>query len=395
MTVHIVGAGLAGLSAALRTADAGLDVVLHEAQSRPGGRCQSWFDPVLERVIDNGSHLAAGGNRALFRFLSLAGAGDRLTPVDGALVLTDLESGRSWPVRPLTLLPSIIAALPALFSPSDATVADRLGRSRHWRDFWEPFTVSALNTPAKDASARLLQAVLARTLWRGMKASSPYRVRESLSDSFITPALDALNIRGGTLRLGHPLRAIDIDGAWATGLIFDDEEIRLSRHDRVILATPWRSARRLLPMIPNLPGETIVNAYFRLDGPPPIMPANGMLGLIGGDAHWLFLRGDVLSVTVSAASALAERPVGEIAERLWRDCAKALKLERPLPAFRVVRQARATLFHSPSADRRRPAPEILDNLTLAGDWIATGLPCTMEGAVLSGERAARRAMLRS
>ena len=111
--------------------------------------------------------------------------------------------------------------------------------------------------------------------------------------------------------------------------------------------------------------------------------------MLGGVAEWLFLRGAVVSVTVSAADALAVRPADEIGARLWQDVARALTLDGPVPPFRIVKERRATFAQTPSAMHRRPPTEThLANLVLAGDWTATGLPATIESAIRSGHKAA-------
>jgi hypothetical protein len=115
-----------------------------------------------------------------------------------------------------------------------------------------------------------------------------------------------------------------------------------------------------------------------------------LLGLVGGTAEWLFARGPVVSLTVSAADRLADEDAHEIARRLWCDTARALDLPtEPLPPWRIVKEKRATLAQTPEADRCRPATRTRwANLVLAGDWTATGLPATIEGAIRSGDRAA-------
>ncbi|MBF0374719.1 MAG: FAD-dependent oxidoreductase, partial [Alphaproteobacteria bacterium] len=177
----------------------------------------------------------------------------------------------------------------------------------------------------------------------------------------------------------------------ADALDFGDERWRLEPDDRVVLAVPPAIAAALLPGLPELPGSPIVNAHFRLDQP-PVMADGPMLGLVGGVAQWLFLRGDVLTVTVSAARDLVGMAPEEIAARLWRDAAAALSPGGPLPPFRVVKERRATLLHTLSVERLRPsAATRLPTVFLAGDWTATGLPCTIEGAIRSGRTAARMA----
>ena len=120
---------------------------------------------------------------------------------------------------------------------------------------------------------------------------------------------------------------------------------------------------------------------------------SGILGVIGGTAQWIFARGDIASVTVSAAGALAERPAAEIAELIWSDVSQALDYRPPaMPAVRIVKEKRATFAQIPSALPLRPPAETrFRNLFLAGDWTATGLPATIEGAIRSGAVAAQHA----
>ena len=162
-----------------------------------------------------------------------------------------------------------------------------------------------------------------------------------------------------------------------------------------VLAVTPQVCTQLLPEIPA-PLETrpIVNAHFRLDRPVPMPGGSAILGVVGGTAQWIFARGDIASVTVSAAGGLTERPAAEIAETIWSDVSRALDY-RPaaMPAVRIVKEKRATFAQVPSALPLRPPAETrLRNLFLAGDWTATGLPATIEGAIRSGVTAARHAL---
>ena len=252
-----------------------------------------------------------------------------------------------------------------------------------------------MNTPAEDASARVFRRVLARTLWRGQAASRPFLARNGLSETFVGPALAALAVAGVTVRLHHPLRRLQRSGRLVTALDFDDGAVVLGPSDAVVLAVPWAVARQLLPELPKLPASPIVNGHFRLAVAPAKRSSGDFIGLLGGTAQWLFVRGDVVSVTVSAAAALAERSVDEIGTVLWGDIAKALGLRQAPVAQRVIKEKRATLFHSPEVEALRPAAAFGDNLLLAGDWTATGLPCTLEGALTSGVGAARQLLRRN
>jgi hypothetical protein len=225
-------------------------------------------------------------------------------------------------------------------------------------------------------------------LWRSQKASQPWLVKEGLSESFIAPALAALEKAGATVRLNDPLRSLDREGERITRLVFDSETIELGANDKVVLATPWVVARGFLPELPELPASPIVNVHFRLETPPPPPNELGFLGLLGGTGEWMFVRGDVISVTISGAAKVIDLAGEDIAALVWQDVARALKIETPPVATRVIKEKRATLFHTPEVEALRPPPRFGDNLILAGDWTATGLPCTLEGALTSGAVAA-------
>ncbi|MGH7005748.1 MAG: FAD-dependent oxidoreductase, partial [Alphaproteobacteria bacterium] len=116
-----------------------------------------------------------------------------------------------------------------------------------------------------------------------------------------------------------------------------------------------------------------------------------LLGLVGGTAQWLFVRANILSVTISAAEREIDLPTEAIIAAAWADIVKALKLgDAAPPPCRVVKEKRATFAQTPAQLAKRPKVNAgPSNLALAGDWTATGLPATIEGAIRSGEIAAR------
>ncbi len=195
------------------------------------------------------------------------------------------------------------------------------------------------------------------------------------------------------MNLGWRLRAIQFEGNRARVLDFAGDR-RVAVDGAVVIALPPASAQRALPGLeaPRA-SRAIVNGHFRIDGVAlPRLPFDSpLIGVLGGTAEWLFRRGDVVSVTVSAADALAEIEEQTIARRMWADIVPALDLPAGmgLPAFRIVKEKRATFAQTPSERRRRPATRTAwANLVLAGDWTDTGLPATIEGAIRSGFAAA-------
>jgi squalene-associated FAD-dependent desaturase len=410
--LHIIGAGLAGLACAVEAVAAGLPVRLYEAAPRAGGRCRSFHDATLDRVIDNGNHLLLGANFAAFRYLDRVGARARLAGVEPPSVpFHDLASGATWRVgadRPAlgralagrgVLVPGgtwrELARLWRLYrADTEASVADALGPDGAlYRSLWRPLAIAGLNTAPEEASARLLWPVVARTLFGGSAACRPYVARDGLGPALIDPAVEWLAVRGVRINCGARASALDFAAGRLAAIAFGAERVTLAPGDAAVLAVPPANANALLPGL-GAPEDTraIVNTHFRLDRPAALPGGAPLLGLLGGEAEWLFLRGDVVSVTVSAADALAARPAEEIAARLWRDVARALGLSAaPQPPARVIKEKRATPAQTPGFARARPGVATRwPNLFLAGDWTATGLPATIEGAIASGQAATAR-----
>ena len=408
---HVIGAGLAGLATAVSLVRRGWDVTLYEAGGHAGGRCRSYRDAKLDRTIDNGNHLLLSGNRAAMLYLADIKASDSLIGPDFACFpFLDLRTGQRWLLQPNsgrvpwwilnsrrrvpdTRVWNYFSALRFATAGADATVTDCVGGTGVlFERFWKPLAVGALNTPARSGAARLLWSVLRETFARGEAACRPRIARNGLSAAFVEPALKFLRQRGATVRFSRRLRRISYTNRRASCLDFGSERIRLRDGGAVVLAVPPPAAAELVPGL-SVPGEThaIVNAHFRLSKPAGMPPKLPILGLIGGTAQWLFIRGDVASVTVSAADRLAAEPAEVIARRSWNDVAAALGHERErMPPCRIVKEKRATFAQTPDQVKRRPRTRgEFVNLFMAGDWIDTGLPATIESAVRSGRMAAR------
>ncbi|MCB2099679.1 MAG: hydroxysqualene dehydroxylase HpnE [Rhodobacterales bacterium] len=410
--VHIIGAGLAGLSCGVRLAERGVPVTLYESAQHAGGRCRSFHDEAMGCRIDNGNHLMMSGNRATMDYLDLIGAQGTLAgPARAEFPFLDTVSGRRWTVRPnagpipwwilvhgrrvpRASVQSYLQGIRFLFAGKNHTVADCLDmHTILFRRFWEPFVVAALNADPEEASARLMAPVVMETFARGEKACRPRLVREGLSESLIDPALDYIQRHGGLVQMGARLRGLNMDGDRIGALdIAGQDPVALGPGDAVVLAVPPAPAADLVPGLTVPRGNrAIVNAHFRLDGPPK---EPTLMGIIGRTAQWIFQRGNVVSVTVSAADLLAEETNEEIANRIWPEVTRIIGLgQAPLPAHRVVKEKRATFAQIPSEVQRRPGTVTnWSNLYLAGDWTDTGLPATIEGAIRSGAKAAGLAM---
>jgi squalene-associated FAD-dependent desaturase len=384
-------------------------VRLYEAGFHAGGRCRSYLDAELGCRIDNGNHLLLAGNHRAIRYLEQVDALDTLQgPPDAAFPFIDAKTGRRWTLRPNrglvpwwissakrrvpgTRATDYLTVLALRRADPAATVVEALDRKeRVFRCLWGPLAVAALNTSADRASARLYWRTLEETLRKGGAACRPLVPRDGLSETFVDPALARLRGQGAEIRFGARLRALQFALDHVTELVFDTGPIELSGGDSLILAVPAAVAARLVPAL-TVPDaySPIVNAHFRCAAP---TGSPYFVGMIGGAAEWIFRKQEGLSVTVSAADRFVDQSAEGLRDLLWRDAALAYQLPaHPVPPARIVKERRATFLASPAQLLRRPKPTTRwKNLLLAGDYVDTGLPAAIEGAIASGFMAAER-----
>ncbi|CCQ73409.1 hydroxysqualene dehydroxylase HpnE [Magnetospira sp. QH-2] len=407
MTIHIIGAGLAGLSTAVRLSRIGRRVAVWESAGQAGGRCRSYHDAILDRLIDNGNHLLLSGNNDTYEYLLMLGVVDHLVgPPKAAFPFLDLETDERWCLEPGagripwwifnrhrrvpgTGVWSYLRGIRLAFAGPDLTVARCLGEgSRLYRRFWEPLAVAALNASGEEGAAQLLWPVLKETFGRGEAACRPRMARDGLGPAFIDPAVSFLRKCDIEVEFGHRCKAIDEDGERITALDLGSLHLDLGPEDVVVLAVPPAQASSLIKKI-NVPvgNRSILNLHFKLE---EAVGDLQVIGLVGGLSQWVFARGDVASVTVSAADAWMDADSEDLAKRAWPEVCRALgRPETPLPLHRVVKEKRATFAQTPDNLARRPGTRTAwRNLVLAGDWTDTGLPATIEGAIRSGRHAA-------
>jgi len=181
--------------------------------------------------------------------------------------------------------------------------------------------------------------------------------------------------------------ALHVDGGRVRGLQTTDGPTDIAPGEAVILAVPPWVATTLLPgLIAPDAFESIVNLHFRAEA--DASPA-GFVALVGGIAEWVFVKPGIVSTTTSAANRYADLSADHLATVCWNEARAALNLPGPRPPWRLVREKRATFAATAEQECRRPGPLTnVSNLTVAGDWTATGLPATIEGAIRSGTTAA-------
>ncbi|MGH7895682.1 MAG: hydroxysqualene dehydroxylase HpnE, partial [Candidatus Binatia bacterium] len=301
----------------------------------------------------------------------------------------------------------------ALDGRSVADVLRAVGQSDEARRcFWDPLVIATLNEDPERAAVAPFAAVLRRGFLAGARAARFGFARGPLGDAYAEPARAAIERAGGTVRTQAAVASLEIAGDRVTAVVL--RESGRVPADAVILAVPVAALLRMLPAplgaaapfaaLARMEASPIVSVHLWIDRPVAIgAPAAGapFVGLLGARAQWLFdcgashAGGRRLASVTSGARFWDGADDATIAAEVTAD-ARAM-----LPGFagvrvirtHVVRERHATLSLTPDADRARPDTTTpIPNLLLAGDWVQTGLPATIESAVVSGRWAAERAL---
>jgi squalene-associated FAD-dependent desaturase len=435
----IIGAGFAGLSAATALADAGARVLVLEARPGLGGRATAFRDPETGERVDNGQHILMGCYAETLAFLARIGASDRVQWQAGlSLSMIDRrghESVLKLPsvAAPFNLLGGILgwdalswrerlailrvgSALRRLdgrrlegrdFSPGqDNRETVRQWLHRHGQPprlcelFWEPLALAALNQSVDQATAPCFVAVLGR-MFADPVAAALVLPAVPLDELYAEPARDWLHARGHEVRVNAPAK-VEFDGSGALrGVRVRDERIEAPI---VIASVPWHAFGGLFDEVPP-PLAAIAAGAAALDSL-PIVTVNlwfdraimhaPLVGLPARTFQWVFDRRAIaggemshLSLISSGAEAIVSQSNEAIVEIALREVREALPLARAATVRKAlaVREKRSTFSLAPDAPPRPQTRTPIDGFLLAGDWIDTGLPATIESAVVSGHRA--------
>lgn len=409
MKAHVVGAGMAGLSAAVELATGGWDVSVTDSAARAGGRCRSYLDPQLGQVIDNGNHFVFSGNQAVNRFVAMLGTADTLHgPAHADFACHDLRDSSRWVLSvndgripwwvlsrnrrtPGTSLVEHGALLRLVMAGKGKTIGDFIApHGLFWDRVVEPMMLAVLNCPPAEGSAWLAGRFLRESFARGGQACRTMVATPTLDATFVDPALGYLEARGARIAFGKRLRGMTLVGDRVAALDHGDGPVELGADEAVILAVPPWIAGGLVPGL-TVPDRfcSILNAHFAIKPPKGAHP---ITAVIGGTAQWVLCHEDRISVTISGADDVIDEDREEMAQRIWADCCAVLDFTAPRPRWQIVKEKRATFASTPEQNARRPgAATRWRNLFLAGDWTQTELPATIEGALRSGVTAARLA----
>ena len=425
LKVAIIGAGYAGMAAAVTVAEDGAAVTVYEAGPVPGGRARRIAGDASS--LDNGIHILIGAYRDLLALMNKVGVA-----VDDALLRLPLDWTMHQRFRfaaaplpaPWHLAAGLLAVRGAPWSEKIAAARWLSRLRRHgWRiehdvsvcrllqdggqgpaftrALWTPLCLAALNTPPERASGRVFLNVLRDGLDAGRAGSETLLTRIDFTRLFPDPAADFVRARGGAVHLRTPVRRIVRDDAH---YVVETAE-RRDRYDRVICATSPHHAGALLSALPELAGtvaqlarfeyEPITTIYLQYAG--HIALPQPMLGLIGRTADWLFDREAIagarglVGAVISASGAGAALDRETLARRVADDVAYVVGRTPELARWQVITEKRATF--ACTVDLVRPSCTTASpGLFLAGDYVASDYPATLEAAVRNGIAAARAAL---
>ncbi|MBI5109396.1 MAG: FAD-dependent oxidoreductase [Rhodocyclales bacterium] len=413
MKFAVIGAGYAGMAAAVELATAGRQVDVFEASRIAGGRARA--TQIEGFTVDNGQHILVGAYSETLRLMRAVG-------VDPGRALKRTPLRFEFPGEFLMQAPHLPAPLHTAFALllakgldwSEKFAAIRLMRdlqanayriqpdcnvsawldahetpSRQRRLLWEPLCVAALNTPADRASAQVLANVLRDSLGGTRAASDMLLPQVDLSALFPGPACDYIRQRGGSVSFGTRV----------TTLRREENAWRLDAggpYAAVVLAVaPYHLAAllpELAPDVAHFDWEPIVTSYFSY--PPEACLPQAMLGIDAGLAQWLFDRGrlcgqhGLIAAVISAHGRHLDLATAEMERGIHAEIARIVP-GLPLPLrVQTITEKRATFACVPYL-KRPPARTALPGVWLAGDYVAGDYPATLEGAVRSGVAAAR------
>jgi squalene-associated FAD-dependent desaturase len=436
----VIGAGFAGLSAAVALAERGVRVTVLEGKPVPGGRAYSFVEPDTGDFVDNGQHVLMGCYAETLDFLKRIGAYDQLIFHEDLEIEMLAGPGRSAILK-TARLPGPLHMTAALLGYRHLSIAeriaamrgglrmlamrrfadgelrrltvaqlmDRIGQSEQARRcFWYPMSIATLNDEPQSSSAQLLAEVLKRAFFSRRRDSAFVYSRVGLSDLYCTGAERVIERAGGSV---VPHSIVEMLEFGARGHV---ASVRL-RDGRRVEASDFISAVPAPQLLRFLPENAVADPFFSrftgLSSSPIIcvhlwldrqVTSSPFIGFIGTTTQWLFNKRQIfaergeahpgyLSFVISGARKLVDRSNQEILDIVINDLHAMIPASRGAGVVKslVLKEKNATMAPDLRSHELRPTAKTpIANFFLAGDWIQTGLPATIESAVISGRAAA-------
>lgn len=418
----VIGGGFAGLSAAVYLSNKNHNVTLFESSPKLGGRAYSLLNPETGSYYDNGQHIMMGCYKETLAFLSLINACHLLEKPD-SLSITFVKKGggiyklsASSHYYPFNLLKALLNFRALRFKSRIKIIdlfldlvccysCDLKGKTiKEWlldkrqtdeaiRDFWGIIAIGALNTGIERASAPIFASILKRIFFDGTESSAIILAKSGLSELYVNPSLDYLNVKGAEVKLSERVIRFHTEQNKITKVITN--RATYDNFDFIISAVPAYSLIQILQSssienvrIPELEYSSILNVHLWLSENPFSEP---FYGFLDGEIHWLFNHGSHISLTISGADRFNDLTEEKILETIYSDLEIFFTIFKSslVIDYKIIKEKRATFIPDmKSIELRNTIKSEINNLILAGDWTNTELPSTIESAVLSGRIAA-------
>lgn len=415
----IIGGGFAGLSAACFLSEYGFQVKLLEASNKLGGRAYSFLDKDTNTIIDNGQHILMDCYRETLKFIKLIGA-EKNFLYQNNLEVNFLEP--SFKLKRLKI-PDLFYPLNLLFgllNYNALSFSDRLKviyffvsipfysdnrlknlSAYQWlllekqnvkiqQALWDFLIIGALNTSPQKASAKVFKDILDEIFFKGNKAAAIILPKYGLSESYCSPAQEFIERKGGKINLSETVKEFFAEEKRVTKILTDKRVIE--EFDFIITAIPVYALKKILPPsnninLPELSYSSILNIHIWVK---ENNLKQAFYGLIGSPIHWIFNHKSHLTLVKSDADDIIEKDKEELFKLAAGELAKYTGIRgEDIISFKVIKEKRATFIpDSDSLQKRIQLKSPFANLILAGDWVDTGLPSTIESAVKSGNLAA-------
>jgi len=441
--VLIIGGGLAGLTAAVYLVKNNFNVTLFEASPKSGGRVYSFNDVKTKTEIDNGQHIMMGcysETRTLLNIINanhnfhFAGDGNN----QHRLIVNYLDrNGEQFKLEtsslpyPFNLLSGLITfnafslseklSLIKFFLKLKFIDSDKLLNLnvKQWlvsenqsenviKIFWEIISVGALNTSVEKASAKIFCDILKEIFWKDKISSLIILPSLPLSQSFINPLHDYLAKHNCKIQHSEKCTSSEIKNNRVEKIISATSDTSKRKvyddFDYVISAIPFFALEKLidkniLSVEPQLNYSSILNIHLWLSeiATDKIRNLNNeFYAFHNSELHWLFNKGTHWNIVISNADKFMEMTKEEIFQLVISEMKNFIPIsEADIQYYKVIKEKRATFVPDEKAITSRPSTETkIENLFVAGDWVDTGLPATIESAVKSGRMAAEKIILK-
>lgn len=415
----VIGGGFAGLASAAYLTKAGIKVELLESSPKLGGRAYSFKDESSGSIIDNGQHIMMGCYTETLDFMKLIGAGDNLRYQD-KLKINFVKEGFKVLALNASRLPYPFNLIAGLLNYKAISPKERISLLRFFlklpfqkvneikkltvrefllkenqsenaiKAFWAILVVGALNTSMEKASAEIFLNILKRIFLSGNAASAIVLPKYGLSETYCVNAGKFIAEGGGIINMPEGVTGFIYEGMLLKKIITAKRII--DDFDFVISAVPFFAAEKiknfsLIVPHPGISFSPILSVHVWLK---ENKFKDDFYGLIGSEVHWIFNRGDHITLVISDAGRFIDKERGEISELVINELQKFAYIKKEeIISIKIIKEKRATFIPTNDINGKRPGTKTnLSNFFLAGDWIDTGLPSTIESAVKSGRLAA-------